>query len=125
LPLKVLNAQGEFNDHDAAIYAIDYAIEHDARIINCSWNVYPPGEKSPPTLEAAIDRAASRGILVVVAAGNDQENIDRVWYHPASLRKPNLITVMAVRRDGKPSWFSNYGKSRVHLAAPGGEGGDL
>jgi len=66
------------------------------------------------TMNAAVTTAVSEGLIMVVAAGND--NRDACNYSPAST--PEAITVAASdNRDIKAS-FSNYGEC-VHLFAPG------
>jgi subtilisin family serine protease len=68
----------------------------------------------PVYLQEAIDYAASKGILVVVAAGN--EGIDVDGYTPANCDK--VITVGSVGRSGSTSDFSNYGDG-IDIAALG------
>lgn len=70
---------------------------------------------SDQAMQAAIDSALSRGTVVVVAAGND--NDDAAFHSPASCR--GVITVGASGIDGARSYFSNYGGT-VTLSAPGG-----
>jgi subtilisin family serine protease len=69
-------------------------------------------------------------MVIVAAAGNDGLNMDlsSTLITPASVPTDNVITVGATRvrpdrpelNDTKPD-FSNYGKYRVELGAPGGE----
>jgi serine protease len=72
--------------------------------------------KCDTTTQNAINSARSRGVTVVVAAGNDSES--------ASLHTPancaGVITVAATNRSGGRAKYSNYG-STVTLSAPGGE----
>lgn len=68
----------------------------------------------PFYLQDAIDYAYQKGILVVVAAGND--SIDASGFTPANCE--NVMTVGAVDKRGRPSSFSNYGDS-VDVAALG------
>ncbi|MEO6927252.1 MAG: S8 family serine peptidase [Rhodanobacter sp.] len=63
----------------------------------------------------AIADAISRGVAVVVAAGN--EGIDASNDSPASC--PGAIAVASVGISGKRAFYSNFG-STVALAAPGG-----
>ncbi|MFC3550972.1 S8 family peptidase [Lysobacter cavernae] len=65
--------------------------------------------------QAAVDGAISRGVTVVVAAGNS--NADAANFSPASCK--GVITVGANGVDGAKSWFSNYGPT-VSVTAPGG-----
>jgi len=68
----------------------------------------------PFYLQDAIDYAYQKGILVVVAAGNDSGEAS--GFTPANCE--NVITVGSVNERGEPSDFSNYGDS-VDLAALG------
>ncbi|MBU2874182.1 S8 family peptidase [Marinobacter salexigens] len=68
----------------------------------------------PTYLQGAIDFAVSKGVLVVVAAGNDGTDVS--GYSPANCN--NVITVGSVDRRGKPSDFSNRG-SGIDIAALG------
>ena len=68
-----------------------------------------------PVLQAAIDGANSRGTIVVVAAGNS--NDDAQFYSPAGCK--GVVTVGANGVDGARSYFSNFGGA-VAVSAPGG-----
>jgi len=71
------------------------------------------GGKSP-TMNAAVTSATSQGLIMVVAAGNDNANACN--YSPAST--PEAITVAASDNKDTKATFSNYGTC-VHLFAPG------
>ncbi|KAJ6255803.1 cuticle-degrading serine protease [Drechslerella dactyloides] len=66
------------------------------------------------TINAAVDGMFNAGVVVVVAAGN--ENQDAANVSPASA--PNAITVGAIDNKNKRASFSNYGKL-VDVFAPG------
>jgi serine protease len=68
-----------------------------------------------PVMQGAIDSANSRGTIVVVAAGNF--NDDALNYTPAGCK--GVVTVGANGIDGARSYFSNYGAA-VTISAPGG-----
>lgn len=92
-----------------------------AEVINMSLGGGGACSDDPATQEA-IDGAISRGVTVVVAAGNDGS--DAANFSPASCK--GVVTVGATGIDGAKSWFSNYGAT-VTLSAPGGNatsGGD-
>ncbi|SEV89841.1 S8 family serine peptidase [Luteibacter sp. 329MFSha] len=87
---------------------------HPADVISMSLG--GPGQCYPDSPEAiAIQNAVSRGITVVVAAGNSADNA--AGYSPASC--PGVITVGAVGVGGRRAFYSNWG-STVTVAAPGG-----
>lgn len=65
-------------------------------------------------LDSATDNLINRGVVTVVAAGNDNANACN--YSPA--RTPNAITVASSTRNDGRSSFSNYG-SCVDIFAPG------
>ena len=112
------------------IVCIDYALNHGAKILNCSFGSY---NYSNAILDA-FKRARDRGVITVCAAGNDGiENGKNKTFYPSSYPLENIVSVAAsslnsseeapfVNPNGKDlSIFSNYGKDSVHLAAPGEE----
>jgi thermitase len=99
------------------VKAINYAIDNGANIINYSGG---GAEFSAAELKA-IERAESKGIIFVAAAGNEYQNTDESGnsYYPAAYGLTNIIAVAAtnIRNQLLPS--SNWGKKHVHVAAPG------
>jgi thermitase len=117
MPLRFLGADGS-GELEGAIKAIDYAIEKHVQVISASWGASVPLSTAQPLVEA-MQRAEAAGIIFVTAAANDGKNNDTSDVYPANAGLPNMITVAASNSsDAKPSW-SNYGKARVSLAAPG------
>lgn len=117
MPLRFLGEDGS-GDLNDAIKAIDYAVEKGVQVISASWGATVPRSEAAPLLEA-IKRADDRGVIFVSAAANDGKNNDKTEVYPANNGFPNSITVAASgSTDAKPSW-SNYGRSTVHVAAPG------
>jgi subtilisin family serine protease len=114
MPLKFLDGNGEGNTADAAM-AIDYAIDHGARVINASWG----GPAFSQTLYEAVRRASDHNVLVVAAAGNEGGNSDLSPDYPAAFDLPNVVSVAASDRNDQLLSYSNYGKQSVDLAAPG------
>ncbi len=68
------------------------------------------------TSQNAINSARSRGAVVVVAAGNENQNASNS--SPANCS--GVVTVAATDRNGGRAYYSNYG-TVVTLAAPGGD----
>jgi outer membrane protein assembly factor BamB len=114
MPLKFIAADG-FGSGSGEIACIDYAISHNARIINGSF-----GSDQPSSAEYyALDQAREAGIIVVVAAGNDGVNADAGYAFPAGYLLDNIVTVAATTDTDTLSSYSNFGSGTVDLAAPG------
>lgn len=117
MALRFLDASGS-GDLMNAVKAIDYAIQNGAQIISASWGASVQASQAQPITEA-ISRANDKGIVFVAAAANDGKNNDKFEVYPANTPLPNVVTVAAsTNSDSKPSW-SNFGKSKVSLSAPG------
>jgi subtilisin family serine protease len=111
---KFLNSSGNGYVSDA-VECIKYCRNQGARIMSNSWG---GGDFSQALYnEIAIEQANDN--LFIVAAGNDNKNIDILPSYPASFDLINIISVCASTQiDGKSS-YSNYGKQHVDLCAPG------
>ncbi len=83
-----------------------------ARVVNMSLGGF--AQQCPFAIEDAIDYAASKGTVVVVAAGNANDDVR--WYAPANCE--GAVTVAAYDEWGARAPFSNFGQY-VDLAAPG------
>ena len=114
--LKFLDASGEGYDVDA-IKCIDFALDHGVKVLSNSWG----GGGYQPETDEAIQRALTRGTLFIAAAGNDygRDNDSADPNYPSSYERDNVIAVMSIDPNGQMSEFSNFGQTRVHLAAPG------
>ena len=67
------------------------------------------------TTQNAINTARSNGTVVVIAAGNDNDNSAN--YNPGNCS--GVVNVASVGRNGGRAYYSNYG-SNIDVAAPGG-----
>lgn len=67
-------------------------------------------------LDEAVLRAADRGVLFSLSAGNDA--VDVSTSSPSGVNHPNVFTVSAIGADDCLADFSNFGSS-VDFAAPG------
>lgn len=96
--------------------AILGSINAGAQVLNVSASLAQPSLKSERALEEALDYAAKREVLVVVAAGN-QGTLGST----AITRHPWVIPVVAYDLQRKPMNHSNLGNSigRRGLGAPG------
>ena len=108
MAVRFLNANGSGYLADG-VKAIDYAIKHGAKIINCSWGY----SYSSSSLSNVMQKAEDQGVQVVCAAGN--YNSETPLY-PAYVA--HAIAVAALDKSGHKASFSNYGAD-VDLAAEG------
>jgi len=117
MPVRVLDAQGS-GESGRVVEGIRHAVENGAGVINLSLaEAVPPGVSNgldvlfTSEIEDAIREADRRGVMVVVAAGNDGE---RRTTYPEDL--PALV-VGATTRDDKVTAYSN--RDARTLFAPG------
>lgn len=118
---KFLDAYGSGYTSDA-IECISYfnalkASGVNVKVTNNSWG----GGGADTLLEDAIAEANNQQIVFVAAAGNSSDNNDYYPSYPASYQLPNVVSVAATNHYDELAYFSNYGASSVHLAAPGSE----
>jgi subtilisin family serine protease len=117
MALKFLTGGGSGTTANAVL-AIDYAIANGARVMSNSWGGRGSGSGNR-ALEDAIVRANKADILFVAAAGNDASDNDVSPTYPAAIKQPNMLTVAATTQTDQLASFSNFGKTTVHVGAPG------
>ncbi|CCI03843.1 S8 family peptidase [Microcystis aeruginosa] len=109
MPLKVLSGTGGGTVADIA-EAIRFAVDNKADVINMSLG----GGGETQVMKDAIEYAYSKGVVIVAAAGNADDNSAA---YPA--RFPHVIGVSAVDASGNKAPYSNFGAG-IDIAAPGG-----
>ena len=117
VPLRVLDNEGGGFASDT-IEAINWAVAKGVHVINLSLGDYVPLQSAlveDPDYAAALRNAVDRGVIVVLAAGN---NGVPACENP---KVEGTLCVGAVDRRGQRSAFSSFGQG-VHLFAPGGSG---
>ncbi|HZY38779.1 MAG TPA: S8 family serine peptidase [Mucilaginibacter sp.] len=123
MALKVV-PNGDEYDKDVA-NALRYAVDHGAEVVNMSF-----GKKISPHkdwVDAAFKYAAAHDVLLVMASGNDGQDVDAKPEFPNDnyldgTTSDNVINVgaSAWRPDSSlAADFSNYGKKNVDIFAPG------
>jgi len=93
---------------DFAAQAFYYAANKGANIASCSW-----GSSNSGGLGAAVDYAVSRGVLVVHAAGNSNNQTQDYL-----ATRADVIDVAATDKNDLKASFSSYG-TWVDVSAPG------
>lgn len=99
----------------SGIFAIHYAVDHGARVINASWGT--PSYWQP--MCDAVDWAVSQGVLFVAAAGNDGLDQATGVSYPAACSSDGIISVAATTSGDGLASYSNRGTTRVDMGAPG------
>ncbi|MCC5639337.1 S8 family serine peptidase [Nostoc sp. CHAB 5844] len=113
MPVKVLNDAGS-GSYNAIANGIYYAVNNGANVINLSLG----GNFSNRNLQNAIEYASSKGVVVVMAAGNDGGSQPD---YPARYAKNSGIAVGAVDRNNNLADFSNRSGTNqlAYVTAPG------
>ncbi|MBS1958923.1 MAG: S8 family serine peptidase [Bdellovibrionales bacterium] len=114
IPIKFLNSQGS-GTLEGAVSAIQYATLQHVNLMSNSWG----GGPFTQSLYDTIKEARDAGILFVAAAGNDANDNDATPSYPASYQLENVISVAATDNLDHLASFSNFGRTKVHVAAPG------
>lgn len=137
--IKVLDRNGNGNSF-ATLEAIEYAADIGLDVINMSLGIASPLAKNQyawfnEMINRATNYAHSKGMTVIVSAGNENLNLDKLGNgFKAYCTATQVICISAtgpssnsgvngpwVNPDGKAS-YSNYGRAYVDFAAPGGNG---
>lgn len=117
MAIRTVPNSGDETDVDVS-EAFLYAARNGAKIINCSFG--KSHNEGGLMVKETIDYIGKEyGVLVVAAAGNSTQNIDKRLTYPASFDSENLLVVASTTKRGKLSYFSNYGLKNVDVAAPG------
>ncbi len=114
IPVKFLDGGGS-GTLEAAVKSIDYATGLNVDLMSNSWG----GGGFSQALFDSIKQASDKGIIFTAAAGNSSSNNDTTPSYPASYVIPNIVSVAALTAQNDLAYFSSYGRSTVHIAAPG------
>ena len=106
--IKGFDEDGYISNFDL-MNGIEFAMNNDARIMSLSWG----SETSSGFLEESFDYAASKGMIILGAAGNEATGTEM---YPAAYN--SVIGVGALDPEGKKWDKSNYGDF-VTVYAPG------
>lgn len=115
---------GDERDKDVA-NSIRYAVDNGAKVINMSFGKAYSQNKA--VVNEAMIYAASKDVLIVQAAGNENQNIDVDNNFPnhKDLDDKTIASWITVGASGPKddetlkASFSNYGKTQVDVFAPG------
>src|SRR5262249_33681545 len=103
MPLKAFHADGSSNLSDI-IRAIYFAADHGANVISMSFSI----GQSSPGLQAAIQYALNRNVILVASSGNDGQ---KMLVYPASFG--GVQGIGSTNNNDQRSTFSNFGSGTV------------
>ncbi|MPS66848.1 S8 family serine peptidase [Chryseobacterium sp.] len=119
---------GDERDKDVA-NAIRYAVDNGAKVLNMSFG--KPVSPGKTVVWDAFKYAQDKGVLLVKAAGNENEDVAEHLAYPTNFKnvtdeKPFVNNVIVVgastnKNDALRAGFSNYNKKMVNVFAPGDE----
>ena len=110
VPIAVVGNSG-FVSSDIVVRGIVWAVDSGVDIINISMS----GVEDYPPLQAAVEYALGKDVMVVASGGNFYQNGNPTTF-PASYK--GVIAVGAVDRDNLVATYSNQG-NYISLVAPG------
>lgn len=122
MPLRAVRSDGNGSYLDVA-KAIEYAADHGADVISLS----VVGDKNSEGLRDILYKAYQKGIVIVVAAGNDRRkngggNLALVPNYPVCMDSSDaenwIVGVSSVDKNDQLSKFADYGPC-VDILAPG------
>ena len=118
VPIKILGASGAGYTSDV-VAGFDYARGLGLKITSNSWSM----SFASQAVQDAIAACTAAGMLTVVAAGNNNRNLDccpsECGSWPTVYPDVGIISVGASTKDDQRASFSNYGSQAVDLFAPG------
>lgn len=119
---------GDERDKDVA-NAIRYAVDNGAKVLNMSFG--KPVSPGKNVVWDAFKYAQDKGVLLVKAAGNENEDVAEHLAYPTNFKnvtdeKPFVNNVLVVgastnKNDALRASFSNFNKKMVNVFAPGDE----
>ncbi|WP_423789591.1 S8 family serine peptidase, partial [Limnospira indica] len=118
VPLNTSSTDEEFISPLNLARAFELGLELGANIIHCAACRPTQTGEGEEILLQALKKCQDNNILIVAPAGN---NKGECWCMPASL--PGVLSVGALKPDGTPYKFSNWGGNNAleGIMAPGGE----
>jgi thermitase len=118
--IRTVPSSGDEKDVDV-IESFIYAAKQGAKIISCSFGKRV-NEGGMAVSEAIKYVGDTYGVLVVIAAGNDSEQLTETnRIYPACYPNDNMVVVAASTFQGGMSYFSNWGMAYVDVGSPGSQ----
>jgi len=108
------------NDVSKDIEAFNWLMKEGVSVINNSWGSYENLDAYSEIFEELATKGRDgKGIILVFAAGNKSENLDKNDINDES-ESPYVLSITASTRRNKIASYANYG-SAIDFTAPGGD----
>lgn len=132
--VKVISRNGEGSVGDV-LNGVLWAADHGADVANMSIAGWLPKQgdgREIGSIQQAMNYAHRKGTLIVAAAGNEAADLDHnTGYYTLFCESPNVVCVSATGPTSggingpwanvdRPAYYTNYGRSAISVAAPGG-----
>ena len=121
-----------WQEGDDILAGYQYALDHNLKVLSCSFGTSPGVGIFAQEDVDILNDLGENGTLVVIAAGNDGNDNDRVPTYPSSYDCENILTVIASDKadrpviagnvddgEGEHVWSTSYGATSCDIAAPG------
>ena len=125
-----------YKDSYAAVRTVDYFVEQGVKVVNMSWGgslsgiegaLEQTGAPGTPEERRALARRIydigykaleesmrdAPGVLFVISAGNDDNDVNFDEVYPSSIKLPNVMISGAVDQAGDETSFTSFGNSEV------------
>jgi subtilisin family serine protease len=112
---KMISIAQKDESDEHVIKAFEYAKEHGAKVISCSWG----SNNVSDILVSELKKLYDSGITVLFASGNDGTSLDEENINDES-EVEWVIGVGASGENNDVTSYSNYGK-KIEIIAPGGD----
>ncbi len=120
MPIRALDAEG-VGTPAAVIAAVRWAVDNGAAVINLSvTEVTAQGGPFAGSLTSAIEQAWAKGVIVVLASGNEGSAGDTSA--PSYEKVPAIVVTATDRHDSPAGYARPVGDAQWAMAAPGGAG---
>ncbi|HEU4700114.1 MAG TPA: S8 family serine peptidase, partial [Gemmatimonadales bacterium] len=127
--VKVLAANGR-GSLGAVLSGVLWAADHGANVANMSLGggfTKAGNGQYVATINRAFNYANAKGMLIVVSAGNDEADLDHNGnFLSTYCNQQHVVCVssigpaVATGDQNAPSYYTNFGRSAIEVAAPGG-----
>ena len=122
IPCRMMDSKGEGTVLDE-IHCFEYikSLKQDKGLNILVLNASYGGEYTSNAERDGITDLGNRGILFITASGNDFRNNEISTFSPCNYDLSNEVCVGGTNQNDEVAYFSNYGKRKVKIFAPGKE----